>query len=381
MNTLGKIWRRITAQSVKYQPLIEVRIFKDALLNNLHQFQKTYPKFKFAPVLKSNAYGYGLVQVAKIFDKQPIAFFTVDSFFESLVLRREGLKSKILVLGYATMEQINKSRLKDLSFAIIDLQQLKNIANSLSHTTAFHLKIDTGMHRQGILPEDLEQAISLIKSNPKIILEGACSHFADADGADQNFTKTQIQKWNQLSEKLKSQFPTIKYLHLSNTAGAFFLPEIKANVARVGIGLFGFNTSPFSNLKLRPALEMASMITSIKTIPSGEKVGYNITYTAPREVKVATVPVGYNEGVDVRLSNKGFFKLGANFCAIVGKVSMNMCSIDVSDVKNVKLEDEVIVISKNPEDKNSIDNIIKICGSSRYEVPIHIPQHLRRVVI
>lgn len=373
--------RKLFKPRLNYKPLIEVQIFKDAILHNLHEFQKTYPNFKFAPVLKSNAYGHGLVPVAKILDQEDVAFLTVDSFYEALTLRQEGIKSKILVLGYATLEQINKSQLKDVSFTIIDLEQLHQVAEFLTRRVKFHLKIDTGMHRQGILPADLPEAIKLIKSNANVVLEGACSHFADADGADQSFTKQQVKIWNEIAEKLKQQFSGLKYLHLSNTAGAFYLPEIQANVARLGIGLYGFNASPYKQLDLQPALQIVSFVTSVKTIPPGEKVGYNITYQTQKETKVATVPVGYNEGLDLRLSNKGFVKIKNQFCPIVGRISMNMCSVDVSQVPDVKLEDEVIVISKNPADKNSIVNINKLCGTSIYEIPVHIPAHLRRIII
>lgn len=378
---ISKWVRALTRPRVSYKPLVEVRVFKNAILHNLQTFKKTYPKFQFAPVLKSNAYGHGLVEVANILDNQDPPFFMVDSFYEALVLRRAGIKTKILVLGYATMEQINKNSLKNVSFAIIDLGQLKNIGQGLENKTFFHLKIDTGMHRQGILPKQLEEAVKIISNNKNIILEGVCSHFADADGEDQNFTKSQISVWNEIVKKLKQEFSSVKYFHTSNTAGSFYLPEINANVARLGIGLFGFNTSQFKKLELKPALQMASIITSIKTIPVGEKVGYNNTYTVEKETKVATIPVGYNEGLDVRLSNKGFVKVDNVFCPIVGRVSMNMCSVDVTGVDGVKLEDEAIIISNNISDKNSIENIIKICATSRYEIPIHIPASLRRVVI
>lgn len=363
-----------------YEPLIEVRVFKDAILHNLKQYQSQYPNVKFAPVLKSNAYGHGAALVAKVLDKEDIAFFMVDSFYEALVLRREEIRSEILILGYATMEQMNSSKLKNTSFAIIDLSQLENISKSLDKPVRFHLKIDTGMHRQGILHKDLDRAISLIKSNPNIILEGACSHFADADGQDEANTLKQIEIWNEVSGRLKQEFPQIKHLHISNTAGAAYLPQINANTARLGLGLYGFNTSPRKDMNLQPAMEVASVITSIKSIPQGEKVGYNATYTAERQTVVATVPVGYNEGLDPRLSNKGFMLVGGKPCPIIGRISMNMCSIDITDVVGAKLEDEVIVISRNPQDPNSVDNIVKSCGGSRYEVPVRIAQHLRRVI-
>jgi len=364
-----------------YKPLIEVRVFKQAILDNLHEYQKTYPKVKFAPVLKSNAYGHGLVQVARILDKEDIAFLMVDSFFEALVLKRNSIKSKILVLGYATFEQISQSRLDNTSFTIIDLIQLRTISVSLNRPVKFHLKIDTGMHRQGILPSDLTEAIALIRSNPNIILEGVCSHFADADGEDPSFTEHQIKVWNEIIKTIKVQFTNIRYFHISNTAGANYLSGIDVNTARLGIGLYGFNTSKFSQIELKPALELTTIITSIKTVPSGAKVGYNNTYTAEKSMKIATIPVGYNEGLDIRLSNKGFVKVNGCFCMIIGRISMNMCSIDVTDVPNLSLEDEVEIISRNPADKNSIENIIRTCSASRYEVPVRIPQHLRRIIL
>lgn len=363
-----------------YEPLIEVRVFKDAILHNLRQYQSQYPNVKFAPVLKSNAYGHGAALVAKILDKEDVAFFMVDSFYEALVLRRAEVQSKILILGYATIEQINGSNLKETSFSIIDLAQLENIAKSLIRPTHFHLKIDTGMHRQGILPQDLRKALGLIKSNPMIILEGACSHFADADSADESTTRKQIEIWNQSVKELRSHFPQIKHLHASNTAGAAYLPEVDANVARLGLGLYGFDTSPRKAMNLQPAMEVVSVITSIKSIPQGEKVGYNGTYTAQRQTKVATVPVGYNEGLDPRLSNKGFVLVHGTACPIVGRISMNMCSIDITEAGEVNLEDEVVVLSHNAEDLNSVDSIAKTCGVSRYEVPVRIAQHLRRVI-
>ncbi|MBL8029710.1 MAG: alanine racemase [Candidatus Doudnabacteria bacterium] len=377
---ISKLRHVFTRPRVSYEPLIEVRISKEAILHNLKTYREAYPKFGFVPVLKSNAYGHGLVEVASILDKENAPFFMVDSFYEALVLRRAGIKTKILVLGYATLEQINKNNLKDVSFAIIDLEQLKNISANLIRKTFFHLKIDTGMHRQGMLPGQVMEAVKIIRSNSNFILEGVCSHFADADGKDQSFSKGQIKLWNEVSRDLQNLFSSIKFLHLSNTGGAFYLPEINANVGRLGIGLYGFNTSHFSNLNLKPALEMVSIVTSIKTISAGEKVGYNNLYTATRPTKIATVPVGYNEGLDRRLSDKGFVKINNSFCPIVGRISMNMCSIDVTEIKNIKLEDEVVVISRNSQDKNSVESISELTGQIPHEILVDVPGYLKRVV-
>jgi alanine racemase len=375
------VLQRILKPRVKYEPLIEIRISKAAILHNLKTFQTTYPKFEFAPVLKSNAYGHGLVEVASILDNQNTPFFMVDSFYEALVLRRAGIKTKILVLGYVRTQEILENKLKNVSYEVIDLEVLKKISASATKSINIHLKIDTGMHRQGILLEEVDEAVKLIGANKNINLEGVCSHLADADGDSADFTNKQIKIWNELVVKFKKEFPNIKYFHLSNTAGAGFEKEIEANVSRLGLGLYGINTSAHKKLDLQPALEMRSIITSIKTIPAGEKVGYNITYTTSRPTKVATVPVGYNEGLDRRLTNKGFVKVGNNFCPIIGRVSMNMCSIDVSEAGDVKLEDEVSIISDNKTDKNSVANISKLTGQIAHEVLVKIPQYLKRIII
>ena len=416
MNLIKKIIDKLSAPRVEYEPLIEVRIFKSALLNNLSEFKKQYPKLDFVPVLKSNAYGHGLVEVAKILDDQGAPFFMVDSFFEALVLRRAGIKTKILILGYNRAEQILGNKLKNVSFGIIDFSQLQNLIHKVETPQTFHLKIDTGMHRQGVLIEQVEQAIKLIKSNPNFILEGVCSHFADADGESKEFTQKQISEWNKVVKIFKKGFPavgrhsegvhpteesqikkevlhpsdafrvqddatSIKYFHTSNTAGAFYTSQADVNVGRLGIGLYGINTSAFQKLNLQSALEMVSIISSIKKIEAGEKVGYGITFESISPMTVATVPVGYTEGMDRRLSSKGFYKIGNSFCPVIGRVSMNMSSIDVTAIKELNLEQEVVVISSNKLDKNSVENIAKICECIPYEVLVKIPSSLKRIVI
>ena len=381
MGTLRKILNKISTPRVDYKPLIEVRVFKDALLFNLHCFQNKYPALKFAPVLKSNAYGHGMVQVAKVLDKERTAFFMVDSFYEALTLRQHGIQTKILVLGYCREKELLSAELQDVSFGIIDLQILKNVAAKLKRPLSIHLKLDTGMHRQGIMQSEVLEAVAVTKSNKNIYLEGLCTHFADADNLDSSFTEKQIKIWNESVRIFKKEFPLIRYYHTSATAGTFYANRTESNVGRLGIGLYGINPSPKETLELKPAMEIRSIISSVKHLPAGEKVGYGITFESKKPAIVATVPMGYNEGIDRRLSNKGMFKVKDIFCPLAGRVSMNMSSIDVTEVPYVKLEDEVVVISANRYDKNSVENLAKLCECIPYEILVHVPQHLRRVII
>ena len=381
MNIFQRFKNFLRAPGLSYEPLIEVRIFKDAILHNLAEYRRAYPHLSFAPVLKSNAYGHGLVEVAKILDNQETAFLVVDSFYEAVVLRKEGIKSKILIIGYATEEQIFNDNLPNCAFTITSLEQLQNIAARLTRPRTFHLKVDTGMARQGVWPEEIDKASSLIKSNENIILAGLCTHFADAKNTDDSYTRAQITKWNESARKIKANFPETKYFHAASTAGTFYSRDIDNNVARIGIGLYGLDNAPESRLDLQPALEIWSVVSLVKNLPIGRKVGYGVTFESPEPMVIASVPVGYNEGVDRRLSNRGSFKIGSAICPIVGRVSMNMTTIDVSAVPGVKLESRVLILSRQSKDANSLENMARLCDAIPHEILVHIPQYLRRNVI
>ena len=377
---LKQIFRKILRPRFKYQPLVRVLVFKNRLRNNLRQFQDNFPKVRFAPVLKSNAYGHGLVEVGKILDDCNLPFFVVDSFYEALVLRNSGIATKILVIGYSTLEHLANTNLKDIAFTIVSFGQLEELAENLARPTRVHLKIDTGMHRQGVLPEQLEQAISLIRSNPRLILEGVCSHLADADGKSREFTEKQIAAWNSVVQKCRSAFPQIKYWHLSNSAGAVFSPEIQANVVRLGIGLYGFDQSG-EMPGLKPCLALETLVTGVKDIQPGDFVGYNITFKAAVPMKIATLPAGYYEGVDRRLSSLGQVQVQGRYCKILGRVSMNLTVVDVSGLSGVKVGDKATVISPELGDENSAPALAKLCDTITYDILVRIPQHLRREVI
>ncbi len=377
------LFRFLRKKKFQYTPLVEVRIFRDRILHNFLEFQKILPSgTRIAPVLKSNAYGHGLVQVAECLKDVDIPFFAVDSYYEALVLRNEGVKTPLAVIGYTVKENIFQNKLKDISFTVISKEELIDITDTISSPCRIHLKIDTGMHRQGIRLEDCGEVISLIQKNRNIILEGICTHFADADNEDIEYTQTQIHVWNIVVKAFRHAFPFIQFLHVAATCGSFFSKLIDANVMRLGIGLYGIAPcATLQNLKLLPVLEMRSMISSVKKIERGDMIGYNGTYTANTVMRIATVPVGYFEGVDRRLSNKGYVKIGDTCCPIIGRVSMNIITVDVSAVTEIKIGESVVVISSDAEDKNSVKQIADICDTIPYEILVHIPAPVRRIIV
>lgn len=359
-------------------PLVTITLSKTNLLSNLIEFKKNHPNHQVAPVLKSNAYGHGLTLIANELENLHLPCYVIDSYFEAKALRNDGIKTPLLIIGFSTIDSIIKNNLKRISFTIINIDSLRELSEKINKSILIQLKIDTGMHRQGILIEEIDEAIKIIKSNKKINLEGICSHLSDADNKDNIYTYSQIEKWNKIVNIFKNNFSNLKYWHISATAGHAY-KEARANLIRLGIGLYGI--TEVNNLKLKPVLEMKTVITGIKKINKGEFIGYNNTFTAERDMRIATIPVGYNEGVDRRLSNIGYVKIREKFCSIIGRVSMNITTIDVSEIQDIKIGDEVIVISSKKLDQNSIENIAKKCSTIPYEISVHIPQHLKRIVI
>lgn len=366
----------------RYDTLVTVAVYRDRILRNLEVLRNGAGSNHIAPVLKSNAYGHGLTLVAKIIDNENLPFIIVDSYHEAMILRNEGIRSVVLIIGYTPLGNILKNKLRNVVFTIVGYEQLEKISKELVRSTDFHLKIDTGMRRQGILLKDIDKSMGLIRNNKSIRIVGICSHLADADGKTGNFTDSQINSWNNLVMEWKKEFPNTKYFHLSATATIICSEKITANVARLGIGLYGIDPTEEGLMpNLKPVLEMKSVISGAKTIVKGDRVGYDITFEAPRAMRIATIPAGYYEGVDRRLSNKGFIKIGNAFCPVIGRVSMNITTIDITAISDIKLDTPVTIISSNPSDKNSFINNAQLAGTIAYELMVHIPQQLRRKIV
>lgn len=360
--------------------LITVEVNKKNIFHNLSEFQKL--SGCIAPVLKSNAYGHGLLEVARILDDASVPFFVVDSYFEAHTLRYNNIKKPIVIIGYSEPDIILNNKLKHVSFVITSLDQLKKIAN-IKNETSIHIKVDTGMRRQGILPSQLTEAISIVKRNNNIFLDGICTHFSDADNKDKKHTQDQIKVWNKVAGNIKETFPETSYFHVSNTAGHIYLNNVVSNVSRLGIGLYGLDSGGEvdSILKLKPVMRVKTKITGIKELKKDETSGYGNTFKAKKDMTIATIPYGYFEGMQRKLSNKGYVKIQGTFVPIIGTVSMNITVIDVSKIDKVKIGDEVEVVSNKSKDKNSIRSISKQCKTIPYVLAVGIERGLKREAV
>ncbi len=364
--------------------MVTVTLSKGALLNNINEFIKIGNGIMVSPVLKSNAYGHGICEIAEILDKETstvsVPLFILDSYFEAKKLRNDDIHRSILIIGYTSIKNIVENKIKDVIFTVSDINVLKELGEKLNKKTKFNLKLDTGMHRQGILPTDVDESIKIINKNNNIILESISSHFSDAE-ENKDYTEKQIAEWNKLVDKFRNEFKTIKYWHISNTAGHNYINKAKCNMTRLGAGLYGIRDGAYvDNVHIIPVLQLETIVTGIKKIKKGQTVGYGNSFEANGDMTIATIPVGYYEGIDRRLSNKGHVNIHSKFVNIIGRVSMNITTIDITDINDAKIGDKVIVISSNENDPNSMLNISKETTLAR-DLAVNIASHLKRVVI
>ena len=364
-----------------YKPLNRIEISRSALKHNYVYLNSLDKKIKIAPVLKSNAYGHGITLIAKELDSYNSPLFCVDSLYEAYELLKIRIKTPILIMGYFNPKSLQTKRLP-FSFAVFTKEQVISI-NKYQPQAKIHIFVDTGMHREGIPINELEDYLFFIKSKTNLKIEGLMSHLAMSENPKILNTKRQIKTFkNALAIMNKNNiFP--KWVHFANSSGILnsnAYEDMLSNLSRTGLALYGIDPVG-KNKKLMPILRLITRIIEIKEIQKGDYVGYNFSFKAKKDMKIAILPIGYNDGVDLRLSNLGCVKIGRKYCSIIGRVSMNITTIDVSNIENIHLGQEVVVYSRKKEDKNSIENVAKQIGTMPYEILVHLASSTKRVLV
>lgn len=366
----------------KYYPLNRIEIIRENIVGNYRYLSSLDRDIKIAPVLKSNAYGHGIELVAKILDNPPTGgqappFFCVDSLFEAYEILKTGVKTKVLVMGFCDPRNLMVKKLP-FSFAVYSLEHLREVFK-YQPEAGIHIFADTGMHREGIRIEEL---VRFIKKMGKINIEGLMSHFAMSEKYDSPLTQMQVKNFKKAREILEKFSIKPKWVHLAASGGFLNREHLGdvGNMARCGKAIYGIDLSgKYAKLKL--ALRLKSKIVQIKELNRGEWVGYDFTYMAKRKMKIGILPIGYNDGVDRRLSNRGYVKIDGVFCPIIGRVSMNITTIDLSKVKRPYVGQEVIVISEGKKDLNSAENIAKSIGTIPHDVLVGLSGEIKREVV
>jgi alanine racemase len=364
-----------------------IEIDKGAIKANFESFRDFIPKrVKMLGVVKSNAYGHNLIEFAKELEKLNIDFLGVDSVVEGLALRREGVKTPILILGYTLPEMIEKAVDNDLEITVSNFDYFSAIKKlNLKKEIRVHIKVDTGMHRHGFQKDDVKKVIKLIKENKKIKVVGLFTHFANAKNpAFLGDTKKQTELFNKWREAFKKAGIN-PICHACATSGTILFPEAHFDMVRIGIGMYGVwpsqETEAFAKdkLKLTPVLSWKTIIGEINDIKAGERIGYDFTEKLMRDSKVAVLPIGYWHGYPRALSGIGQVLVNGKSAKVLGRICMDIIMVDVTKIKGVKVGDEVVIIGSSGKETVATYDISFLIGRSDYEIITTINPLIKKI--
>ncbi|MEK7581103.1 MAG: alanine racemase [Patescibacteria group bacterium] len=340
-----------------------------ALKRNYNFLSQMAAPLKVAPVVKSNAYGHGIELVGSVLDSCNPPFFCVDSLFEAYQLKNSGINSEILVMGFVDARNIQVKKLP-FAYTVFDLDFAKAL-NRYQPGAKVHIKVDTGMNRLGVSTKNLPNFLDEIRKLKKVKVVGLMSHLASANSSKAQ-TNSQMQSFKDARKIVHQKSLDPKWFHVAASDGLFNINKkvlgTVSNLTRVGIALYGADEYG----KTTPVLKLTSKIVQIKDIQKGGKVGYDGTYRAPSPLKIALLPIGYNDGLDRRLSQIGVLSYKNNKCKILGRISMNITAVDISDIKRSKIGDEITVISNKPGNFNSVNKLARICSTIPHDLLVRL---------
>jgi alanine racemase len=394
-----------------------IEIDKKAIAHNYRSFRALItPETKLMGVVKSNAYGHNLIEFAQELEKLKVDYLAVDSVVEGIALRREGIKSPILILGYILPEMIEKAVTNNLDITVSNFDYFNEIRKlKLKNKLRVHIKVDTGMHRHGFQEKDIKKVISQIRMTRQIEVVGLYTHFASAkDPAFPKKTKNQIKIFKVWREAfMKAGLKPI--CHACATSGTILFPEAHFDMVRVGIGLYGIwpsaetreyaqkgnsdndffgprvaigraqpdtqkslSKQPFN---LLPALSWKTIIGEINNIKKEEGIGYDFTEKLKRDSKVAVIPVGYWHGFPRALSGIGQVIVNGQRAKVLGRICMDIIMVDVTDIKKVKVGDEVTIIGQDGEEVITVDDVAGLLSGSAYEFITRLNPLIKRIYL
>lgn len=362
---------------------------RDAYLEiNLKQVSENIKKIKeyvkgkaeIAPVLKADAYGEGAEHFKKVLEENDIKTIAVALTDEAITLRNAGFNQKILILN-----ELLESDLKDIikydltpRISVYEIaEKLNDLAKQADKIINIHIEIDTGMGRTGIKPVEAEEYANKIKRLENLKIEGIFTHFASAD-SNPDYTDLQIRIFNDTVKKLEKQGIKFKYIHSSASSGILnCLDKTNGNLIRPGITVYGYMPSEDipNKIGVKPTAILKCKVVFIKDVEKGTPISYGGRYITPRESKIATIPIGYADGIRRSLSNKGRVYINGKYAPIVGNVCMDDFMVDVTDIPNIKVGDEVIIWDN---ENITLNEIATLCDTINYEILCTIGKRVTR---
>lgn len=335
-------------------------------------------------VIKADAYGHGAVPVARAALAAGATWLGVAMPEEAAVLRAAGIGARILILGPIAPGQAGLVARHDLDQCVSDPAQaevLNGVAASPGRPLRLHLKVDTGMGRVGVSLREVRSAADRIARLPAVRLEGLMTHFAESDAEDPGFTQEQLRRFATATDALRAAGVPIPLRHAANSAALLRHPDARLDMVRPGIMLYGCHPCDRrpNDPTLAPALRFQTVVSHLKDLPAGGSVSYGRTFVAPRDLRIATLPVGYADGLARLLSGQGQVLIGGQRVPIVGRVCMDMTMVDVTRVPGVRVGDEAVLIGRQGAEEITADEIAALTGTISYEVLCRVGARVPRV--
>ena len=352
-----------------------------AIRHNLTEIRRhIQPSAKLCAVVKANAYGHGALEVSKVAEEIGADFLAVATVEEGLQLRRAGFNLPILILGLIPYDDAEIIVENKITATVSDFElagKISAAAVKFDTQAKIHLKVETGMGRIGLFPNDAVEIAERISKLPNIEIEGIFSHFADADSADKTFTLRQLEIFKNTCEKISERGIKIKIRHIAESAAILEIPAAHLDMVRAGIITYGLypSESVKHTIEIFPAMKLVAKVAYIKEIPAGTSIGYGREYTASKRSTIATVPLGYADGY-IRAYKNFHVEICGKLAKIAGRVCMDQFMVDVTEIPNVKIGDEVILFGS---EKISIDDAARHLNTINYEITCLVSDRVQRV--
>lgn len=363
----------------------------DAVWNNMEQMHRNLSSgTKMIGVLKADAYGHGAVQIAKELEKMDYVFgYATATSEEAVILRHAGLQKPVLVLGYAfpyCYEDLIKYDIRPTVFREDSVEELSACACRIGKPVRVHVKVETGMTRLGISPD--ESGLRFVEKTLRtkgVILEGMFTHFARADESDKTPTMRQLSLLHDFMEAVEQKTGYhIPVKHCSNSAGILEVPEANMDVVRAGITLYGLWPSEEVSrniISLQPVLSLKSRIVSIREVEKGTPVSYGGTYVTPYRMKIATIPVGYADGYPRSLSGKGYVLIHGKKAPVLGRICMDQFMVSLENIPDAAEGDEVTLIGEEQGLKITMEELGDLSGRFNYELACNLGKRIPRIYL
>jgi alanine racemase len=334
-------------------------------------------------VVKANAYGHGAVPCAKAALAAGANWLSVACVDEGLELRTAGIAAPVLVLGYSAPAELSAALQADMSLAVGTASQANAIlraARSIGKPARVHIKIDTGMSRFGFLPDQLDDVGETLARTPEILIEGCFTHFARGEDDPGEATNCQLDRFRAAVNVLARRGLNPGLLHAANSAATLVAPHTHLDMVRMGIAMYGYQPRPnmAPHVRLRPVMEVESCLARVETLPGGSRVGYGHTFVLPNARRIGLVPAGYADGIRRALSGSGYMVVSGARVPIVGAVSMDQCSVDVTEVGSAAEGDTVTIIGAQDGESVWADDLGTWANTIAYEILCGISQRVPR---